>query len=305
MGTGRTRALGLASLLLFCIAGSLVAQDLDPRAYSVAPLGTNIAVAVYSHLHGSVLFDESLPITDAKAAFDVWGLGYFRSIDFFGRTANVRAVLPYMDGNAQGFVSGQFASVDKKGLGDFRGQLSVNVLGAPAMTRAELPSYRPTTGVYASLTFLAPTGTYDSTKLINIGNNRWAFKPELAVVQPLGRWTLEGYAGVWLFTTNHDFYGGHTRSQDPMYAFQGHVSYTFRPGLWAGADATLYTGGDTTLDGVAKNDRQNASRAGVVASWAFLPGQAIKAQYTRTTTVRVGGRFEFLSLAYTYSWFDK
>jgi hypothetical protein len=90
-----------------------------------------------------------------------------------------------------------------------------------------------------------------------------------------------------------------------MWTFQGHVSYTFRPGLWVGADATLYTGGDTTLNGVDKNDRQNASRAGVVASWSFLPGHAIKAQYTRTTSVRVGGKFDFLSFAYTYTWFDR
>ena len=96
----------------------------------------------------------------------------------------------------------------------------------------------------------APTGQYDGKKLINLGTNRWGFKPEVGVAVPKGRWDFDAYLGVWLFTDNDDFYpGGRRRSQDQVVALQGHASYTFRPRLWAAVDATWYQGGGATVDG--------------------------------------------------------
>ena len=52
----------------------------------------------------------------------------------------------------------------------------------------------------------APTGQYDPTKLINWGTNRWSFKPEFGYSQRWGKWIVDGYAGVWFFTTNQDYW---------------------------------------------------------------------------------------------------
>ena len=69
--------------------------------------------------------------------------------------------------------------------------------------------------VGTSLTVTAPTGEYDNSKLINLGTNRWGFKPEVGVAVPKGRWDIDAYLGVWLFTDNDDFFpGGRLRSQD-------------------------------------------------------------------------------------------
>src|SRR5512143_874180 len=166
------RWLHAAPLLL--LAGSLRAQDLDPRAYSNAPLGTNIAAIVYSRLWGDVLLDPSLPVEDANAAFDIYAVGYFRSINLFGRSANFRVALPYGRGNVDGLILGEFTSAYRSGLGDARAQLSVNLLGGPAMTRQEFARYRPKTNLFASFTVVAPSGQYSQSKLVNLGNNRWA-----------------------------------------------------------------------------------------------------------------------------------
>jgi len=64
-------------------------------------------------------------------------------------------------------------------------------------------------------------------------------------VATAGRWFVEAYAGAWVFTANGDFFRGHVLSQAPLWAFQAHASYNFRPGLWLAADATYYTGGET------------------------------------------------------------
>jgi len=68
-------------------------QQLEPRAYSVSPVGTNIVLLGYGRSTGDLAFDPSLPITDASARINGAFCGYFRSIDFFGRSANVS--MPY------------------------------------------------------------------------------------------------------------------------------------------------------------------------------------------------------------------
>ena len=87
-----------------------------------------------------------------------------------------------------------------------------------------------------------------------MGTNRWAVKPEIGVSHPVGKWRLEAAAGVWIFEENPEFFGGRRREQDPLASVQVHVSYTFRPRLWLGVNATYYDGGETTVDGVHPTD---------------------------------------------------
>jgi hypothetical protein len=64
---------------------------------------------------------------------------------------------------------------------------------------------------------MPPLGDYHDDQLINLGYNRWATEPELGVARTIEKWTVEGSAGVWLFTTNSDHFPGDARkAQDPM-----------------------------------------------------------------------------------------
>ena len=109
-----------AILLLACLGlpGRVAGQQLEPRAYSVSPVGTNIVIIGYGRSTGDLTFDPSLPITDASATINAASAGYFRSIDFLGRSANISVALPYVWGNLQGTVAGQFQQVRRSGLGD-------------------------------------------------------------------------------------------------------------------------------------------------------------------------------------------
>jgi hypothetical protein len=73
------------------------------------------------------------------------------------------------------------------------------------MNLKEYASYRQETIPVASITITAPTGQYDPNKLINIGTNHWSFKPEVGVSRAFGKWTLEGAAGVRLYSSNDPF----------------------------------------------------------------------------------------------------
>jgi len=295
----------VCALCVFGWAGQGNAQDMEARAYSATPVGTNFALAGWAHSKGDVLTDPSLPLTNVAARIDTYFAGYSRSFDLFGNAASLGLVLPVARANVSGDVGEESRAVHRAGFADVRMRLSTNLIGNPAVTPAQFAQRTPTTVAGISLSVVAPTGQYDSSKLINIGTNRWAFKPELGLSQPIGNWFVDLAAGVWLFTENNDFFGGNTRKQDPIYSYQTHIGYNFRPGLWLAADATYYTGGETTLNGVAKHDLQENSRWGMTLSVPFAQGWSTKLAWSHGLSTRAGSDFTTYSLFVQYRWFDR
>jgi hypothetical protein len=156
----------------------------------------------------------------------------------------------------------------------------------------------------ASLSVIAPTGEYDSSKLINIGTNRWAFKPEIGVVHVMGRWALDAYVGGSFFTDNTDFYGGSTREQDPIFSTQLHVRYLFKPGLWGAVDGNFWRGGQSTVDGSANDDEQRNSRVGLTLSKSLGRSHSLRVAASRGAITRIGGDFTSIGVSYGYSWIN-
>jgi len=303
--TGRRRRgpTGLLFTLLVCAAFDTRAQEMEPRAYSPSPVGTNFVLAGYARSSGNVVVDASLPLSDVDAQLNFGTLAYGHTFGVLGRSANVLVVAPYVWGEVSGNVNEEAASITRSGPGDPRLRLSVNLLGGPALPPAEFAVRKPATTLGASLTVVPPLGEYYPEKLINLGANRWAFKPELGLSVPVGRWSLDAYAGVWLFGDNDEFFGGVRREQDPIGALQFHASYTFRPRLWVAFDSTWYAGGRSTVNGVEKSDRQENTRIGLTLSLPFGNRQSIKLTLSDGATTRVGGDFSTFGVAWQYAWF--
>ena len=282
------------------------AQELEPRAYAASPVGLNFLVVVAGRSTGGVLLDPSLPIEDVQATVNSLALGYGRTFSLFGHTALAVAAVPFARADASGLVADTPGRVSRSGLADPRLKLSVNLVGGRALTPREFAraNRRPTI-IGVSLAVLPPLGQYDRTNLINLGSNRWSFKPEVGVSHAITRWTMEGYAGVWTFTANDQFYRGTSiRTQEPVVALQGHVSYTLRPRLWFSGDATWYSGGTTSVDGVQKADLQRNSRVGATVSLALSRRQSFKISGSTGATTRVGADFKTLAVAWQLAWFD-
>jgi hypothetical protein len=191
-------------LLVSLLAGAaqLAAQDLAPRAYIITPLHSNAITVTWSFFDGGLNFNGTVPIDNATGTYYVPILTYYHSLNFFGRSANVTASLPYGVGNFKGNVSGQTQTIYRSGLLDSTFRFSVNLLGGRAMQPKEMASWKEKRLLGVSLKVAAPTGQYSSTKLVNWGSNRWAFKPEIGYSERWGRWVLDGYAGVWFYTRN-------------------------------------------------------------------------------------------------------
>ena len=279
------------------------AQEMEPRAYSRAPVGTQFVVLSYAYQSGAVLADSSLPLRDVSVKLNVASLAYGRTFGLAGRQANASILVPYVRGRASGTVFEQQREVTRSGLGDARLRFSMNLRGSPALDRKEFAASKPRTLLGVSLTVIAPTGQYDPRRLVNLGAHRWSFKPEAGVSKPLGRWTLELAGGVWLFTPNKNFFGGSRREQKPLASFQAHAIYTLRPRMWVSAGATYYAGGRTVVDKVAKADAQRNSRFGVTFSYPLSQRHSLKAAYAKGLTTRFGGDLSTVAAGWQYTWF--
>lgn len=298
------RAIIAAVIVFLGPSCAAVAQEMEPRAYSALPVGTNFLALGYGHSSGDVLLDPSLPLSDVRASIDSVLPGYSHTFDMAGRMVSAAAVLPYVRGDVKGMVGNEPGEAQREGPGDARFRLSTNLIGGTALTPEEFSAQTPSTTLGTSLSIIAPTGEYTSRRLINIGSNRWALKPELGCSKIIGNWFAEASTGVWLFTDNHNFYGGVLRTQEPLSTFQLHGGYTFLPGLWLAANATYYTGGRTTISGVEKNDLQTNSRYGLTLSLPFSKSMSLKLAFSKGLTTRIGGDFTTLAAVLQYRWFS-
>ena len=244
----------LLVMALMAAGAGAYGQDLEPRAYANTPTGLNFLIAGYGYATGGVATDPALPLQNAHLHVHSAVLAYARSLDVWGRSGKVDVVLPYAWLSGSADVAGQPQEREVSGFGDPRLRFSVNFYGAPALSLQEFAGYKQDLIVGASLQVSAPLGQYNAKKLVNIGTNRWSIKPELGLSKAFGSLTLELAAGLAIYTNNHDFFGGKTRAQNPIYSLQGHVLYTFGSGIWVALDSTYYTGGRTTVDGVEGHD---------------------------------------------------
>ena len=279
-------------------------QELEPRAYSNAPIGTTFVIAGYTRLSGPVLPSPAISAIDIDARVNVYTLGHARFLDLFGRTASFTIVLPYADADLRGSVGDNSGEIHRGGIGDLYLRGAINLFGHPALRPAEFAKRGDALSGGASLTINAPTGQYENYRLINVGTNRWAFKPDVGISYPMGKWFTEAAAGVWIFTDNDDFFGGHRRSQEALAVYQLHAGYNFRPGLWLAVDYGRYVGGRTSVDDAPKDDEQHNSRVGLALSLPVARGWSTKLAWSKGTAVRVGGDFRTASIAVQYRWFD-
>ena len=297
------RILSLAILVPgFLLAGATAAQELTPRDYWPAPVGTQLFFAGFGYQTGDIVTNPALPIVDVDSRITRVGLGYQKTVSLWGRTSNLRIEAPWVDGTTKGDVEGEPGRRDVSGLGDVAMTLSVNVLGAQAMDPEAFMAFRADPGpiIAASLKVLAPTGDYDENRLVNIGTNRWAARARVGYIQPFAkRWMLELSVGAWFFQDNDEFLV-ETLQQDPLTAVDASLVRRFAPVFWASLDGTYYFGGRTEIEKIGRADFQRNSRVGVSVAYPFGPGHALKCSYSVGVSTNAGGEFDIFSVNYVY-----
>jgi len=302
MPASPARLARVALCVLSLAAAGAGAQQLEPRAYSNAPVGMNFLIAGYAYSTGGLSTDPALPLTNADLNIHSPFVAYAHAFDAWGKSAKFDTVFASgcLDGTAE--VNGVPAQRDICGLLDPTFRVSMNFYGAPALQLKDFASYKQDLIVGTSLQVQAPLGQYDPNRLVNLGTNRWAFRPEIGISKALRPFTVEVVLSANLYTTNHDYLGGSTREQDPVYATQLHLIYEFRGGAWLAFDANYYTEGGSSVNGVPQNDELGNSRFGLTLALPWDRQNSIKLYMSQGVLVRTGQDFTTAGLAWQHRW---
>lgn len=294
------RVLFCATLLL--VSAAAAAQELEPRTYSNIPIGVNFLAVGYAFNQGDIFLDPALPIKDVDAKIHATFARYIRTFSLFGLPSKVKLNVPWALGQWEGSVDGEFRSRDVSGFGDARIGISTIFSGAPALQKSEFRDFSQKTVFGASLDVIMPTGEYDSSKLVNLGSNRWVFNPEIGFSQSFTKWILEFAIAAGIYGNNDDFFRGSTLSQGDFVAFKVDLIRTIRPGFWIALAAGYGFGGATTIDGITGDTDQSNVRVGLTCGYAIRPNQGLVFNLSSGFTYRAGPDFNTIAVAYQYSW---
>jgi Putative MetA-pathway of phenol degradation len=291
----------LAAILFVAFAATSYAQDLEPRAYANTPVGLNFLIGGYVYSTGTIGTDPSIPITDTQIDLHSGVLAYVRTLDLWGRSGKFDVILPYtwLSGSAK--LAGQGRTRDVSGLNDPRLRFSMLLYGAPALSLEEFRDYKPDLIIGSSFEVTPPLGQYDSDRLVNIGTNRWSFKPEVGISKTVGPFTLELATGVRFYTDNNDFLDGRTLQVKPVYSVQGHLIYSITPGIWLGLDGLYYGGGRAVIDG-NKGKRLENGRVGLTLALPINAHNSIKLYGSTGVYAKTGGEYDVVGIVWQLRW---
>ena len=284
------------------------AQDIEPRRWSHLPVGSDFAGVAYAYTTGEIYFEPAFNIQDAKFDLQTIGLKYIHCFELFDKSARVDITQPYQIGHWDGLLNGAPAEVDRAGLANPNLRFAVNLIGAPPLAGKEFAAYRAEKGdketiLGAGLGLQVPTGQYYDDKMINLGDNRFTFRPQIGVVHNRGKWSMELTTMASIYTDNNDFFNGKQLEQDPLYSADANLIYTFRPGLWLAGGAGYGYGGTTSVNGKQNDNRQSNLGGGVVLGIPISRTVGVKLGYIGTRTqVRTGLDSDTFNCAVSAMW---
>ena len=294
--------------VIICLALAVLhthacAQFTDPRTYQNAPVGINQLELAYAYAHSNTSIDTSFIVSGAKFNLNQSFIDYTRYFAFLHHMAWVEADIPIA--NLKGSITGTDITGSNTGTGDSGYTAAILLKGGPALTPEQFANAKTATSIGLSLSTTAPTGQYDHNKLLNLGSDRWSFKPELAISRPFGpdqRWVFDAYANTYLYTDNASYRGTQILRQQALLGIEGHISYTFNNTIWASLDTRYSFLGDTTISGV---NQDNPQRNFVLGSeFVVSPNSrnSFTFEFAKASVHKNGPSLTGFAVRYDYTW---
>jgi hypothetical protein len=279
------------------------AQFAEAHHYDNAPVGVNQVELAYAYGRSNASIDTSLVVAGAKFNLNQGTITYTRYFGLFHRVSWLEASVPLA--GLGGSISGTTLQRSATGSGDSSYTVTALLKGGPALSVAQFADYKPTTTVGVSLSISAPTGQYNSDKLLNLGSDRWSFKPEIAVSHPFGleqKWQCDIYAHTYFFTDNTSYRGREILRQEPLPGLEGHVSYFFVHNAWASIDTLYSFRGATVIDGIHQNDAQKNFTLGSEVNVSLNARNSLVFQFAKAIVHQNGPALTGFAVKYSYSW---
>jgi hypothetical protein len=290
------------SLMLPCFA-----LEFEPRRWAHLPMGTNFAGVGYAYTEADILVNPVTRLEDVEMKLHTVAGKYIHTFMLFDKSARIDLTQGYHDGEWTGLVDGVPASASRNGLSDTSLRFAINLYGAPPLSDKEFGAYRSNVDVETivgmALVMRFPTGDYKEDKLINLGKNRFTFRPQLGVTHTRGKWTAEVTTDLAFFTENDEFFNGNTLEQDPLLVIRGNLIHTFRPGFWVGAGFGYDYGGENSVNGISSDNRMQDIGWALSLAYPINRRSGISFKYIGTRTQESTGLdSDSLSIGLSYSW---
>jgi len=276
-------ALGLSAAAALTLAASspALAMDYQPFDWVPIPAGSDVFMGYYEHaehneftnvLSGTAAGATSLDVNIGAARYLHYGL--------LGRNPYVLDFILPFGALTNGRVGGTRLD-DATGVGDPIASFGYWLVNDPHNKR-----------YISAATFITfPIGTYDSNKVLNLGNHRWQLDQQVDFTQGLSdRITLD-VSGDWIhYWNNSDVGAGHqTLSQQSTYAAYVWLTYDITAALRKlephAGQATFSVGYAGTFGGVQKLDGASTGLK--------TDEQQIRASYSQFVTPTLEGTVSF------------
>ena len=291
------------ALVVSCIPEQLYAQFTSARSYDNTPVGVNQFELDYAYARDNASIDTSLVVGNAQLNLNQGTINYTRYFSVFHRVAWFEPSVPLAGLN--GSVTGTSIQGSVSGAGDSSYEVAMLLKGGPALSVAQFADYKQTTTVGVSLTITAPTGLYNGNKVLNLGSDRWSFKPEFAVSHPFGpeqKWEVDAYVNAYFFTDDTSFRGREVLRQQALPGLEGHISYSFTNNFWVSVDTRYSFRGKTFVDGVDQHDGQQNFILGNEANVSLNPQNSLLFEFAKALVHQNGPARKGFAVKYIYSW---
>ncbi len=179
-------------------------------------------------------------------------------------------------------------SVNASGFLDGFVGFKLGLINQPALNVKEYAAYQHKTFSMTSYTRIWYSGSYDQTKELNLGSNRWTFEIGLPMNIYLSKnnpkratW-LEIYPSIHLYTANTNptaITRANKTEQLPLFTLENHLSHNFTDKLWASLDLRYQCGGELKSDGVKQDNQINALGGGVTVGYQIISPLGINVSY--------------------------
>lgn len=287
----------------FCFTCKLYTQDLNPWVYGNLPVKISAAVINYTYSTGNVLGDPGAPIQDFNLNTNILAVGYLRTFSFFGKLGRAQVIIPFsfMSGSLK--FRGKDTSGTRTGFNDVSLRLGINIFGSPPLEIQDYRKFRQEKILGASLVITIPVGQYYTEKLINIGSNRWGFRPEIGASIRVGQFYLETYAGVKFSTKNSEYLENKTLRLSPLFGLQMHINHTFKNFMRVAFSLAYLNGGQTSVNDVNNDDYIRHLRSGLTFGMSFSPFHSVSLQVNTSLFTNISLDYKSINFTYTYTWF--
>lgn len=233
-------AMAIVSLVLcLMMVSPSVVRAWDSHDYIAAPPGTNLLIWYYQNISAAQYYVDNKRVgdLDVHANVGILRMLHFTTLPGTCITIDPQFLLPF----GYQFANGLNGS---SGLAD--------LILAVTFWFVNDPANKQWFGVTPYV--FAPTGDYDSSRALNLGNNRWAGRLEAGYIKGWGNWMIDVGGSVEGYTNNNRYGANQTLKQDPMYRLEAHLTYDIVKNAYIGLEYYFMTGGKHKVDDVDQND---------------------------------------------------